>query len=64
MTKDGTDPLVQDEYEKLVVDDDECCKALTRVKFMAAVRVMAKLKKNLNISRRNIAKRKMSGTVK
>jgi len=36
-------------------------KAFSRVKFMAAIRLTAKLKKNLTITRRNLERKKTQG---
>ena len=61
MTDDGTNPIDNEGCVKPEVNDDELEKAFSKVKFMAAIMVTAKLKKNLTITRRNLERKRTQG---
>jgi len=61
LTDDGTHPIDNEGCTKLEVQEEELEKAFTKVKFMAAIMVTAKLKKNLTITRRNLERKKTQG---
>jgi len=58
LTDDGKNPVDNEGCIKPEVNDDELEKAFSKVKFMAAIMVTAKLKKNLTITRRNLERKK------
>jgi len=58
LTDDGANPLENEACEKLEVTEEEIKKAITRIRFLALIMVTAKVKRSLNITRRNIELRK------
>ena len=51
-------PLIHHMGGDLTLNDDDISKALTKISFMAAIMVTAKVKRRANIARLNVERRK------
>jgi len=51
-------PLINNVGADLTLNDDDISKALTKISFMAAIMVTAKVKRRANIARLNVERKK------
>jgi len=58
LTDDGMNPLINNVGADLTLNDDDISKALTKISFMAAIMVTAKVKRRANIARLNVERKK------